>query len=149
MLSLTVLCDTNNVIKKHSSRAVWNSKIRYTCEILSFSFYTNYKYFFLHPVRRTPFATGPEDRPEIILQRIGEGSISLTGGTWDNVTDVAKVCFQCLFWNASVEFAWWALSLSLFFELIRVKRICLIWKKFEIKRHVNYMGSGDQSFCSK
>jgi len=39
---------------------------------------------------RTPFATGPEDTPTMILQRIGEGSISLTGGTWDNVTDLAK-----------------------------------------------------------
>lgn len=42
-------------------------------------------------VSRTPFATGPEDTPTMILQRIGEGSISLSGGTWDNVTDIAKV----------------------------------------------------------
>ena len=29
----------------------------------------------------------------MILQRIGEGSIALSGGTWDNVTDSAKVEF--------------------------------------------------------
>lgn len=39
---------------------------------------------------RTPFATGPEDTPTMILSRIGEGSITMTGGTWDNVTDLAK-----------------------------------------------------------
>ena len=41
---------------------------------------------------RTPFATGPEDTPNMILNRIGEGSINLTGGSWDNISDTAKVC---------------------------------------------------------
>jgi len=27
----------------------------------------------------------------MILQRIGEGSISLNGGAWDNISDLAKV----------------------------------------------------------
>lgn len=40
---------------------------------------------------RTPFATGPEDTPTMILNRIGEGSISMSGGTLDSVTDLAKV----------------------------------------------------------
>jgi len=39
---------------------------------------------------RTPFATGPEDTPNMILNRIGEGSINLTGGSWDNISDTAK-----------------------------------------------------------
>ena len=49
---------------------------------------------------RTPFATGPEDTPNQILQRIGEGSISLTGGSWDNISDTAKVdalCFKAIY----------------------------------------------------
>ena len=28
----------------------------------------------------------------MILNRIGEGSINLTGGSWDNISDTAKVC---------------------------------------------------------
>lgn len=43
---------------------------------------------------RTPFATGPEDTPTMILGRIGEGSINMSGGTWDNVTDLAKDLLQ-------------------------------------------------------
>lgn len=39
---------------------------------------------------RTPFATGPEDPPAMILKRIGEGNVIMEGGTWDNVTDQAK-----------------------------------------------------------
>lgn len=39
---------------------------------------------------RTPFATGPEDTPTMILTRIGEGSINLSGGSWDNISDTAK-----------------------------------------------------------
>lgn len=39
---------------------------------------------------RTPFATGPEDTPNMILKRIGEGSILLSGGTWENISDPAK-----------------------------------------------------------
>ncbi|KAG7224147.1 hypothetical protein INR49_019882 [Caranx melampygus] len=38
----------------------------------------------------TPFANGPEDTPNEILNRIGNGHFSLTGGNWDTVSDVAK-----------------------------------------------------------
>ncbi|XP_013381300.1 ribosomal protein S6 kinase 2 beta isoform X2 [Lingula anatina] len=38
----------------------------------------------------TPFATGPNDTPNDILARIGEGKISLTGGNWDSVSVAAK-----------------------------------------------------------
>ena len=39
---------------------------------------------------RTPFATGPDDDPAKILNRIADGNINLSGGTWDGVTDLAK-----------------------------------------------------------
>lgn len=42
----------------------------------------------------TPFANGPEDTPNEILNRIGNGSFSLTGGNWDTVSDAAKVELQ-------------------------------------------------------
>ena len=38
----------------------------------------------------TPFATSPEDGPDKILMRIGEGKINLTGGNWDTVSPAAK-----------------------------------------------------------
>ncbi|KAL5457363.1 hypothetical protein EMCRGX_G034612 [Ephydatia muelleri] len=38
----------------------------------------------------TPFATGPEDTPQQILSRIGEGRITLTGGNWDSISSGAK-----------------------------------------------------------
>uniref|UniRef100_A0A8C5HRY4 non-specific serine/threonine protein kinase n=1 Tax=Gouania willdenowi TaxID=441366 RepID=A0A8C5HRY4_GOUWI len=38
----------------------------------------------------TPFANGPEDTPNEILSRIGNGHFSLTGGNWDTVSDAAK-----------------------------------------------------------
>ncbi|XP_071353671.1 ribosomal protein S6 kinase alpha-1 isoform X1 [Trachinotus anak] len=38
----------------------------------------------------TPFANGPEDTPNEILNRIGHGHFSLTGGNWDTVSDAAK-----------------------------------------------------------
>ncbi|KAM4540789.1 ribosomal protein S6 kinase alpha-1 isoform 1-T1 [Fundulus diaphanus] len=38
----------------------------------------------------TPFANGPEDTPNEILNRIGNGSFSLNGGNWDTVSDAAK-----------------------------------------------------------
>ncbi|KAM3595495.1 uncharacterized protein V6R79_024300 [Siganus canaliculatus] len=38
----------------------------------------------------TPFANGPEDTPNEILNRIGSGHFSLTGGNWDTVSDAAK-----------------------------------------------------------
>ena len=40
--------------------------------------------------RCTPFASGPEDTPHAILNRIGEGKISLSGGNWDSVSAAAK-----------------------------------------------------------
>lgn len=42
----------------------------------------------------TPFANGPEDTPNEILNRIGNGHFSLTGGNWDTVSDAAKVELQ-------------------------------------------------------
>ena len=41
--------------------------------------------------RYTPFANGPNDTPEEILLRIGNGKFSLSGGNWDNISDGAKV----------------------------------------------------------
>ncbi|XP_040054555.1 ribosomal protein S6 kinase alpha-1 isoform X2 [Gasterosteus aculeatus] len=38
----------------------------------------------------TPFANGPEDTPNEILNRIGNGHFSLTGVNWDTVSDAAK-----------------------------------------------------------
>ncbi|XP_018592886.1 ribosomal protein S6 kinase alpha-6-like isoform X4 [Scleropages formosus] len=38
----------------------------------------------------TPFANGPTDTPEEILQRIGSGKFSLSGGNWDCVSDTSK-----------------------------------------------------------
>ena len=38
----------------------------------------------------TPFATGPEDTPQQILSRIGEGRINLMGGNWDSISSGAK-----------------------------------------------------------
>lgn len=42
----------------------------------------------------TPFANGPEDTPNEILNRIGNGHFSLTAGNWDTVSDAAKVELQ-------------------------------------------------------
>ncbi len=41
--------------------------------------------------RHTPFANGPNDTPNDILRRIGEGKFTLTGGNWDSVSPAAKV----------------------------------------------------------
>ncbi|KAM8913878.1 ribosomal protein S6 kinase alpha-1 isoform 3-T3 [Spinachia spinachia] len=38
----------------------------------------------------TPFANGPEDTPNEILNRIGNGHFSLTGVNWDTVSEAAK-----------------------------------------------------------
>ncbi|XP_060230313.1 ribosomal protein S6 kinase alpha-6 isoform X2 [Meriones unguiculatus] len=38
----------------------------------------------------TPFSNGPNDTPEEILLRIGNGKFSLSGGNWDNISDEAK-----------------------------------------------------------
>lgn len=38
----------------------------------------------------TPFANGPNDTPNDILARIGEGKFSLVGGNWDSVSTLAK-----------------------------------------------------------
>ncbi|XP_068246607.1 ribosomal protein S6 kinase alpha-2-like [Palaemon carinicauda] len=40
--------------------------------------------------RQTPFAQGPSDTPEDILQRIGEGKFSLDSGNWVSVSPAAK-----------------------------------------------------------
>ncbi|KAK4295813.1 hypothetical protein Pmani_031649, partial [Petrolisthes manimaculis] len=39
---------------------------------------------------QTPFAQGPSDTPEDILQRIGEGKFSLDSGNWVSVSPAAK-----------------------------------------------------------
>lgn len=41
--------------------------------------------------RHTPFANGPNDTPNDILGRIGEGRFTLSGGNWDSVSVAAKV----------------------------------------------------------
>jgi len=38
----------------------------------------------------TPFATGPEDSPEDILQRIGKGQYDMDSGNWQSVSNIAK-----------------------------------------------------------
>ncbi|NP_001178650.1 ribosomal protein S6 kinase alpha-6 [Rattus norvegicus] len=38
----------------------------------------------------TPFSNGPNDTPEEILLRIGNGRFSLSGGIWDNISRGAK-----------------------------------------------------------
>lgn len=45
----------------------------------------------LNSISFTPFANGPEDTPNEILNRIGNGHFSLAGGNWDTVSDAAKV----------------------------------------------------------
>ena len=44
--------------------------------------------------RHTPFANGPNDTPNDILGRIGEGKFTLTGGNWDSVSIAAKVLYK-------------------------------------------------------
>ena len=41
--------------------------------------------------RYTPFAHGPDDSPEMILARIGEGKFPMMGGNWEHVSPSAKV----------------------------------------------------------
>ncbi|XP_074662868.1 ribosomal protein S6 kinase alpha-3-like isoform X2 [Tubulanus polymorphus] len=38
----------------------------------------------------TPFASGPNDTPNEILERIGGGNLILSGGNWESVSDGAK-----------------------------------------------------------
>ena len=38
----------------------------------------------------TPFATGPEDSAEDILQRIGKGQYDMDSGNWQSVSNLAK-----------------------------------------------------------
>ena len=38
----------------------------------------------------TPFASGPEDSPEDILQRIGKGQYDMNSGNWATVSNLAK-----------------------------------------------------------
>ncbi|XP_061176559.1 ribosomal protein S6 kinase 2 alpha-like [Saccostrea echinata] len=42
----------------------------------------------------TPFANGPNDTPNDILSRIGEGKFTLAGGNWDSVSAAAKDLVQ-------------------------------------------------------
>jgi hypothetical protein len=48
---------------------------------------------FKHFYRHTPFANGPNDTPNDILSRIGEGKFTLAGGNWDSVSAAAKVSY--------------------------------------------------------
>ncbi|XP_071954782.1 ribosomal protein S6 kinase alpha-3-like [Antedon mediterranea] len=43
---------------------------------------------------RTPFAHGPDDTPESILARIGEGQFNMDTGNWDYVSNNAKELVQ-------------------------------------------------------
>lgn len=63
----------------------------------------------------TPFANGPEDTPDEILNRIGNGHFSLGGGNWDTVSDAAKVgkCHVCLCWR---EPPWVLFSCNIIFK---------------------------------
>ena len=47
--------------------------------------------YFDSPSSHTPFANGPNDTPNDILSRIGEGKFTLSGGNWDSVSQAAKV----------------------------------------------------------
>ena len=38
----------------------------------------------------TPFASGPEDNAEDILQRIGKGQYDMDSGNWQSVSNLAK-----------------------------------------------------------
>ena len=38
----------------------------------------------------TPFASGPEDSAEDILQRIGKGQYDMSSGNWSTVSSLAK-----------------------------------------------------------
>ena len=38
----------------------------------------------------TPFATGPEDSADDILQRIGKGQYDMDSGNWQSVSNLAK-----------------------------------------------------------
>ena len=53
--------------------------------------------------RVTPFAYGPNDTPNDILMRIGEGEIDLKSGNWVNVSDSAKVSQSSRFWDYFVS----------------------------------------------
>ena len=62
-----------------------------------FSKFRNYHFILLCSIfRHTPFANGPNDTPNDILGRIGEGKFTLTGGNWDSVSLAAKVglCYK-------------------------------------------------------
>uniref|UniRef100_A0A0K0DVW4 non-specific serine/threonine protein kinase n=1 Tax=Strongyloides stercoralis TaxID=6248 RepID=A0A0K0DVW4_STRER len=37
-----------------------------------------------------PFSMNPNDEPEVILEKVGEGIFSMSGGNWRNVTEIAK-----------------------------------------------------------
>jgi len=59
-----------------------------------FCFFSNTHLFLLaspfNVLSCTPFATGPEDTPQQILARIGEGKVPLSGGNWDSISASAK-----------------------------------------------------------
>lgn len=42
-------------------------------------------------VGRTPFGTGPNDSPEVILKRIDDGPANLSDSSWKAISDDAKV----------------------------------------------------------
>ncbi|KAL5009638.1 hypothetical protein ScPMuIL_011943 [Solemya velum] len=44
----------------------------------------------------TPFANGPNDTPNDILARIGEGKFMLAGGNWESVSPAAKELVQLM-----------------------------------------------------
>ncbi len=56
---------------------------------INYLFRASNKLLFIASV--TPFAYGPNDTPNDILLRIGEGEFDLTSGNWSNVSNSAKV----------------------------------------------------------
>lgn len=69
-------------------RRRWSTPSRVSLSCPSFMFPFSRPFFF---TSFTPFANGPEDTPDEILNRIGNGHFSLGGGNWDTVSDAAKV----------------------------------------------------------
>lgn len=53
----------------------------------------------------TPFATGPEDSSEDILQRIGKGQYDMDSGNWQSVSSLAK--------NLGLSYYYWRLDLNM------------------------------------
>ena len=76
------------VVVKGSQTSLLHSTIQIPVYLFTLS-KSHFRYF-LPPHSSTPFASGPEDTPQQILARIGEGRVQLSGGNWDSVSPSAK-----------------------------------------------------------